>query len=90
MLSSRYQDEQLELETKIKTLKEKLSQTVKSRDNAERWLAIIRKYNELTELTAPLLNELIEKIVVHEASKDENGKRIQDVDIYYRFVGKIE
>ena len=37
-----------------------------------------------------ILNELIEKIVVHEASKDENGKRIQDVDIYYRFVGKIE
>ena len=90
MLSSRYQDEQLELETKIKTLKDKLTQTVKSKDNAERWLALIRKYNELTELTAPLLNELIEKIVVHEASKDENGKRIQDVDIYYRFVGKIE
>ena len=85
-----YQDEQLELETKIKTLKEKLTQTVKSKDNAERWLSLIQKYNELTELTAPLLNELIEKIVVHEASKDEHGKRMQEVDIYYRFVGKIE
>ncbi len=90
MLSSRYQDEQLELEAKIKALNEKLTQTVKSKDNAEKWLALIRKYNELTELTAPLLNELIEKIVVHEASKDENGKLVQDVDIHYRFVGKID
>ena len=41
------------------------------------------------ELTAEMLNALIEKIVVHEAEKDEIGMRVQDVDIYYRFVGKI-
>lgn len=53
-------------------------------------MALIRKYTNLTELTAPLLNELIDKIVVHEATKDENGKRVQDIDIYYRFVGMID
>ena len=36
------------------------------------------------------LNELIEKIVVHEATKDKDGKRIQKIEIYYRFVGKID
>ena len=90
MLSGRYQDEQIQLESDVKKLKETLNQTVASKDNAERWISIIRKYTNLIELNAPLLNELIDKIVVHEATKDENGKRIQDVDIYYRFVGKIE
>ncbi|MCI8726288.1 MAG: DUF4368 domain-containing protein, partial [Hungatella sp.] len=37
-----------------------------------------------------LLNALIEKILVHEASKDENGNRVQKVEIYYRFIGKID
>ncbi len=44
----------------------------------------------LTELTAPLLNELIDKIVVHQAENDENGSRTQEIEIFYRFVGKID
>lgn len=90
MLSNRYQDEQLEIEARVTALKDKLTQTVKVKDNAQMWIDLISRHTEITELTAPLLNELIEKIVVHEATKDENGKRIQDVDIYYRFVGMID
>ena len=90
MLSGRYQDEQIQLEADVKKLKETLNQTVASKENAERWISIICKYTNLTELTAPLLNELIDKIVVHEATKDENGKRVQNIDIYYRFVGMID
>ena len=90
MLSGKYQDEQLQLETDIKRLQDTLTKTAEVKDNTERWVALIRKYTNLTELTAPLLNELIDKIVVHEATKDENGKRVQDIDIYYRFVGMID
>jgi len=36
------------------------------------------------------LNELINKIVVHQAEIDENGSRIQEIEIFYRFVGKID
>ena len=82
MLSSKYQDEQMQLEADIKRLQDTLTKTAEVKDNAERWVALIRKYTNLTELTAPLLNELIDKIVVHEATKDENGKRVQDIDIY--------
>ena len=32
---------------------------------------------------------MIEKIVVHECSYDENGIHRQDIEIYYSFVGKI-
>ena len=43
-----------------------------------------------TELTAEFLNTVIEKIVVHEAVKGTDGNRKQKVDIYYRFIGKID
>lgn len=39
---------------------------------------------------APLMNELSDKIMVHEAVKDENGNRTQEIEIFYRFVGKID
>ena len=44
----------------------------------------------LRNLPPTLLREMIEKIVVHECSYDENGTRRQDIEIYYSFVGKID
>lgn len=90
MLTNKYQDEQKSMEEKISDYTERIKQTAQGKEHAEKWVSLIRKYTNLTELTAPLLNELIEKIVVHEATKDENGKRTQELDIYYRFIGKIE
>ena len=59
-------------------------------DDAKRWVDLIQKYSAIDELTAPLLNELIEKIVVHQSWKDGNGRTVRDIEIYYRFVGKID
>ncbi len=42
------------------------------------------------ELHAELLNTLIEKIVVHEAVKGEDGSRMAGSRIFYRFIGKID
>ncbi len=50
----------------------------------------VRKHLAFEELTPTLLREMIEKIVVHECSYDENGTRRQDIEIYYSFVGKID
>jgi len=90
MLSAKYQEEQAQLEEKKQTLQARLEKSAQDADGAEKWLALVRKYTELTELTAPLLNELIDKIVVHQAETDENGSRTQEIEIYYRFVGKID
>ena len=51
---------------------------------------IVRKYTSFEELTPTLLREFIEKIVVHECSYDENKNRIQEIEIYYSFVGKVD
>lgn len=90
MLSQKYQAEQQELIAKIDKLKAELSAERENADEAERWIRLIKKYSHPTELTAELLNALIEKIVVHEATKDSDGMREQEIEIFYRFVGKID
>ena len=90
MLSVKYQEEQIQLEEKRNSLREKLDKSVQDSQGAEKWLALVRKYTELTELNAALLNELIEKILVYEAVKGEDVESVQEIEIYYRFVGKIE
>ena len=64
---------------------------VKQKRNVpEKWIALMKQYVNPVELTAKLLNTLIEKITVHEAVKGEDGSREQEVEIYYRFIGKID
>lgn len=90
LLSEKYQGEQLELDKKIHQLREAEKLVEQDIDNAEKWIALMKEYENPKELTAEMLNTLIEKIVVHEAIKQENGTKEQEIEIHYRFVGKID
>ena len=90
MLSQKYQSEQQALTEQIEALKAQLSAQERSTADAEKWVKLIRQYTAPTELTAELLNTLIEKILVHETVKQPDGTREQEVEIFYRFVGKID
>ena len=56
---------------------------------ADKFIEIVKKFTDFSELTAPMINEFIEKIVVHEADKS-SGEREQQVDIYLNFIGKFD
>ena len=58
--------------------------------NAEKFMNVVRRHTSFEELTPTLLREVVEKIVVHECSYDENKTRRQDIEIYYSFVGKVD
>ena len=79
MLSQKYQLEQIELDDKIKMLKEALTESRQTVDDAKKWIVVVKQYSEPTELTAELLNNMIEKIVIHEAIKYENSFREQKI-----------
>ena len=89
-LSKKYQTEQEELLVKIDKLTAELSAEQQSVIDAEKWIASIKKCARPTELTADLLNSLIEKIVIHEGKDSPNGMKAQPIEIYYRFIGKID
>ena len=90
MMSRKYQAEQRELDEKISRLKTALATEKQTVQDAQMWISRIKQYSHPTELTAELLNSLIEKIVVHESKKNEFGFKEQDIEIYYRFIGKID
>lgn len=90
MLSDKYQTEQEELVKTVDSLQKQLAQDSQETTDIEKWISLIKQYTYPAELTAELLNAFIEKILVHEAVKDENGNRVQEVEIYYRFIGKID
>ena len=85
-LFTKYQQEQERLKSRIKDLHKQLSSIKQNRDGSQKWVALISKYADLQELDASIVNELCEKILVHEAQKVD-GIRMQKIEIYYRFVG---
>ena len=70
VLSQKYQREQDEQETKIQTLTAQLEESRQQTEGVEKWIDLLRQFSNPSELTAELLNALIEKILIHEAIKD--------------------
>ena len=90
LLSQKYQQEQEELTAKMQTLTAQLTEAKQQTDNVEKWVETVKQYSSPTELTAELLNALVEKIVIHEAVKRPGKIRDQKIEIFYRFIGKID
>ena len=87
-LSQSYEEEQRQLQTSISDLTEKLAQQQEDSLNISKFMARISKYTELPELTVEIVNELIDKIVIHKPTGTKRNRIIQ-IDIYYNFIGKL-
>ena len=85
-----YETEQASLQERVSRLREQLAHTQEVQDNVEQFVPLIQKYTDIQELTPHILNELIEKIVVHEKKVEEDGSKSQMVEIHYKFVGCID
>lgn len=84
-----YEREQEVLKVQREKLVAEISRSEEVYENIEKFLPVIWKYTDIKELNAHILNELIEKIVVHEKVVDEDGTKSQRVDIYYKFIGCV-
>lgn len=89
LLSGEYEAEQKELKSKIAIIQTELNKAKEAQASAEKFVSIVRKHLNFEELTPTLLREFIEKIVVYEAEKID-GKRHQQIDIYYSFIGRLD
>ena len=88
-LSNKYEEEQLQLSQKIKTLKRIVKEEKEHEVNVEEFLKLVRKYTHITELTHDILHEFIDKIVVHHREVIA-GETLQRVEIYYKIIGHIQ
>lgn len=84
-----YDAEQKNLDTELERLQAEIDRYNTDSVRADRFLELVKRHTEFSELTPTLLNEFVEKVVVHEAVKIE-GKRTMQVDIYLNFIGKFD
>ena len=89
MLLFDYEQEQAGLETSIQNTQKEISDFEEDNTRIDKFLELVRKYTDFSELTTPMIHEFIDKIVVHEADKS-TGERIQQIDIYLKYVGRLD
>ena len=82
-------EEQTELETAIVELQKQIENADADRLKTDRFIELVSRYTDFSELTTPMLREFIEKVVVHEGEGRGNSRR-QRVDIYLNFIGAFE
>lgn len=89
ILIKEYEAEQKTLQTSVSEAENQLASFEKDTANVEQFLELAKKYTDFTELTTVMINEFIEKIVVH-APEKVDGDRVQEVEIYLNFIGRFE
>ncbi|MDD2217332.1 MAG: recombinase family protein [Eubacteriales bacterium] len=89
-MSKGYEAEQSGLKERKNKLTEIITKAESVYESIEKFLPIIKKYTDITELNTHILNELIQKIVVYEKTDNPDGSKSQLVDIHYKFIGYVE
>ena len=88
-LDAQYEKEQSELTAEISTLEKAVKSYEKHEKDTDRFIALIDKYENFDKLTIAMLNEFIEKILVHERDRKGSIQTTQEVEIYFNFVGRF-
>jgi len=87
-LDAQYAKEQDTLEIEIAELEKAVTGYEQSQKSAEKFIALIDKYENFDTLTNTMLNEFVEKILVHERSRKGSQDTTQEIEIYFNFLGR--
>lgn len=87
MLAPSYENEKKELAKRISELKKVIEAADERSSDVSRFVALVRKYTEITELNYEILHTFIDRILIHELDKETNTR---EIEIFYTFVGKVD
>ncbi|HEO6254315.1 TPA: recombinase family protein [Streptococcus agalactiae] len=90
ILNNQYETEQVALSKEIKDLEQQVSRYEKETDRAKKFISLISRYENFDELTTTMINEFVEKIVVHERDRKGSQTSKQKIEIYFNFIGNYE
>ena len=88
-LGSQYDSEQSKLTAEVSALEKSIHGYEKHEKDADRFISLIDKYESFDNLTIAMLNEFIEKILVHERDRKGSRETTQEVEIYFNLVGRF-
>ncbi len=90
ILNNQYETEQITLSKEIKDLEQQVSRYEKETDRARKFISLINRYENFDELTNTMINEFVEKIIVHERDRKGSQTSKQKIEIYFNFIGNYE
>ncbi len=88
-LDAQYGKEQAELTDEISSLEASLTAYEKNKKSAQNFISLIDKYQSFDNLTITMLNEFIDKILVHERDRKGSTQTTQEIEVYFNFVGRF-
>ncbi|MBE6659210.1 MAG: DUF4368 domain-containing protein, partial [Ruminococcaceae bacterium] len=88
-LDAQYGKEQDALKAEIAALESYFRTQENSRKSADNFASLIEKYENFDHLTIAMLNEFVEKILVHERAEKGRRETTQEIDIYFNFIGNF-
>ena len=96
-MSKSCEQEQAHLREENISLQAEVDAWGEDKDKADNFVALVQKYTRIEELTTPVLNEFIDKVVIHEAvwseateAKKRKGTRSQTIDVYLKYIGRFD
>ena len=84
-----YDTEQSNLEQRMSELETATERISNKAVQIDKFVRLVKKYRDFEEMTSPMLNDFIEKVVIHEAEGGRTKDRTQQVDIYFNFIGNF-
>lgn len=90
ILNNQYETEQLTLSKEIKDLELVISRYEKETDKVKKFISLISRYENFDELTNTMINEFVEKIIIHERDRKGSQTSKQKIEIYFNFIGNYE
>lgn len=88
-MQQKISDFHIELKEKIVAYRRRLAEANEMQLGKEKFIAAVRKFMQMDKLTAPLLQELIDRIDVYEVTGTGKNRK-QQIKIHYKFVGYLE
>ncbi len=85
-----YDSELSTLEARTEELDNIIAQGKENEIRTDKFMRLVKKYSEFDEITTPMLNEFIDRVLIHEPVYGEKrSHRTQEIEIHFNFIGKI-
>ena len=88
-MSAGFETEQHALEARVAELRTLLADAQDKQVNIDQFLALVRKYTDIQELTSEVLREFVEKVYVHQTQRID-GQKVQRLQIVYNCIGEFQ
>ena len=88
VLDKQYSSEMKALTDEIQQLMKSIESFEAGKHDTEKFIALIEKYENFQELTTTMLNEFVEKVLIHERDRKGSSQTTQEIEIYFNFVGR--